>query len=86
MQRGIRVADSSVSGLGGCPYAKGATGNLATEDLLYLLDDLGFETGINLDRLVDTGNWICKTMGRANASRASQALMAKRIKQQRRQG
>uniref|UniRef100_A0AC35TTN1 Hydroxymethylglutaryl-CoA lyase, mitochondrial n=1 Tax=Rhabditophanes sp. KR3021 TaxID=114890 RepID=A0AC35TTN1_9BILA len=74
LNKGIRTADSSVAGLGGCPYAKGATGNLATEDLVYLLHDLGFETGINLEELVATGNWICAKMGRVNSSRAGLAL------------
>ncbi|KAI6184709.1 3-hydroxymethyl-3-methylglutaryl-CoA lyase, cytoplasmic [Aphelenchoides bicaudatus] len=86
IERGIRVADTSVSGLGGCPYAKGATGNLATEDLLYLLEDMGFETGINLDRLVQTGEWICQKMERSNSSRAARAILAKQFKQSRRQG
>ncbi|KAI6227677.1 3-hydroxymethyl-3-methylglutaryl-CoA lyase, cytoplasmic [Aphelenchoides fujianensis] len=86
IERGIRVADSSVSGLGGCPYAKGATGNLATEDLVYLLDDLGFESGVDLDRLVATGAWICSKMGRQNSSRAARALLSKRFKEERRAG
>ncbi|KAI6178960.1 3-hydroxymethyl-3-methylglutaryl-CoA lyase, cytoplasmic [Aphelenchoides besseyi] len=86
IERGIRVADSSVSGLGGCPYAKGATGNLATEDLLYLLDDLGFDTGVNLDRLIDTGSWICQKMQRPNSSRVARAIMSKRFKEERRMG
>ncbi|CAJ0609098.1 unnamed protein product [Cylicocyclus nassatus] len=77
IEKGIRVADSSIAGLGGCPYAKGATGNLATEDLVYLLHDLGFDTGIDLDKLVDTSIWICKKMGRQNASRVTRALTAK---------
>ncbi|KAJ1351704.1 hypothetical protein KIN20_007823 [Parelaphostrongylus tenuis] len=78
IEKGIRVADSSIAGLGGCPYAKGATGNLATEDLVYMLHDMGFDTGIDLDKLIETSMWICSKMGRSNASRAARALMAKR--------
>uniref|UniRef100_A0AC34GKX0 Hydroxymethylglutaryl-CoA lyase n=1 Tax=Panagrolaimus sp. ES5 TaxID=591445 RepID=A0AC34GKX0_9BILA len=74
IEKGIRVADSSIAGLGGCPYAKGATGNLATEDLVYMLQDMGFDTGINLSKLVKTANWICEQMGRNNISRSSTAL------------
>jgi len=81
IERGIRVADSSVAGLGGCPYAKGATGNLASEDLVYMLEDLGFDTGINMDKLVETGGWICGLMGRNNVSRSSNAILAKKRKQ-----
>jgi hydroxymethylglutaryl-CoA lyase len=77
-QLGLRVFDSSVSGLGGCPYAKGATGNVATEDLVYLLHGLGAETGIDLDSLVDCGAWISEQLGRANGSRVGRALLAKR--------
>ncbi|ETN75274.1 putative hydroxymethylglutaryl-CoA lyase [Necator americanus] len=79
IEKGIRVADSSVGGLGGCPYAKGATGNLATEDLVYMLHDLGYETGIDLDKLVETSMWICSRMGRQNTSRAANAINAKRL-------
>ncbi|CAD5213366.1 unnamed protein product [Bursaphelenchus xylophilus] len=84
IEKGIRVADASISGLGGCPYAKGATGNLATEDLLYMLNDLGFETGVDLDRLIETGQWICKEMGRENASRAGRALLTRKERQSKR--
>ncbi|KHJ99495.1 HMGL-like protein, partial [Oesophagostomum dentatum] len=79
IEKGILVADSSVAGLGGCPYAKGATGNLPTEDLVYMLHDLGFETGVDLDMLVDTSLWICARMGRQNASRVARAISAKRF-------
>src|SRR5689334_12739401 len=58
MELGVATFDSSVSGLGGCPYAKGASGNVATEDVVYLLEGLGIETGIDLEKLVDTGAWI----------------------------
>ena len=75
---GLRVFDSSVSGLGGCPYAKGATGNVATEDVVYLLQGLGADTGVDLDALVDCGAWISERLGRANGSRVGRALLAKR--------
>jgi hydroxymethylglutaryl-CoA lyase len=71
---GIRVVDSSVAGLGGCPYARGATGNVATEDVVYLLQGLGLETGVDLPALVATGQWISNTLGRDNNSRAGRAL------------
>ena len=77
-QFGLRAFDSSVGGLGGCPYAKGATGNVATEDVVYLLHQLGAETGIDLDRLVDCGEWINAQLGRASASRVGRAMLAKR--------
>jgi hydroxymethylglutaryl-CoA lyase len=77
-QFGLRAFDSSVGGLGGCPYAKGATGNVATEDVVYLLHQLGAQTGVDLDRLVDCGDWINAQLGRASASRVGRALLAKR--------
>jgi len=77
-QFGLRVFDSSVAGLGGCPYAKGATGNVATEDLVYLLHGLGARTGIDLDALVDCGDWISRQLGRPTASRVARALLARR--------
>ena len=70
--------DSSVAGLGGCPYAKGATGNVATEDVVYLLHGLGADTGIDLDKLVDCGAWISAVLNREVGSRVSRALLAKR--------
>src|SRR5882757_2130928 len=78
LQVGISTFHASVAGLGGCPYAKGATGNLATEDLLYMLHGLGIETGIDLDAVVATGKWICSELGRMPDSRACRALWAKR--------
>ncbi|HRO58662.1 MAG TPA: hydroxymethylglutaryl-CoA lyase [Burkholderiaceae bacterium] len=75
---GLRVFDSSVSGLGGCPYAKGATGNVATEDVVYLLQGLGADTGVDLDALIDCGAWISERLGRQNGSRVGRALLAKR--------
>lgn len=75
---GVSVFDSSVAGLGGCPYAKGATGNVATEDVLYMLNGLGIETGINLDLLVDAGARISQVLGRENGSRVARAVLAAR--------
>ncbi|NWL77669.1 hydroxymethylglutaryl-CoA lyase [Pseudomonas taiwanensis] len=75
---GIAVFDSSVAGLGGCPYAKGATGNVATEDVLYLLNGMGIETGIDMGKLVDAGQRICAVLGKENGSRVARAILAKR--------
>ncbi len=75
---GVRTFDSSIAGLGGCPYAKGATGNVATEDVVYLLRGLGAETGIDLDELVGCAGWISEVLGRAPNSRVSRAMLAKR--------
>ncbi|MCL6415278.1 hydroxymethylglutaryl-CoA lyase [Aestuariirhabdus sp. Z084] len=72
--RGIRVIDSSVAGLGGCPYAKGASGNVATEDVVYLLNGLGIEHGIDLTKLVETGQFITQALGRSNGSRVGNAM------------
>jgi len=74
LEAGIRCFDASVAGLGGCPYAKGATGNLATEDLVYLLHSGGFETGINLEKLASAGNKISDVLGRENQSSVGKAL------------
>lgn len=76
---GLRTFDSSISGLGGCPYAKGATGNVATEDVVYLLQGLGADTGIDLDALVDTSAWISQRLGRELGSRVARAMLAKRV-------
>jgi len=73
---GISVFDSSVAGLGGCPYAKGATGNIASEDVVYLLHGMGIETGIDLDRLIAAGQRISGVLGRANGSRVARARSA----------
>jgi len=78
MEVGIHIFHSSVAGLGGCPYAKGATGNVATEDVLFLMQGLGIRTGINLDKVVDAGQFISQHLGRKAVSRAGNALMAKR--------
>ena len=74
LERGIAVVDSSVAGLGGCPYAKGASGNVASEDVLYMLNGLGVETGVNLDKLADSGSLICEYLGRASSSKVAAAL------------
>ncbi|EDM46955.1 hydroxymethylglutaryl-CoA lyase [Marinobacter algicola] len=74
LEEGISVIDASVAGLGGCPYAKGASGNVATEDVLYLLNGLGIETGVDLDKLVATGEWISEQLKRHNGSKVGQAL------------
>ncbi len=73
---GVRVFDAAVSGLGGCPYAKGATGNLATEDLVYMLDGMGVETGVDLDALIAAGSYLCEALGRSTASRVARARQA----------
>ena len=78
LQMGVWQFDASVAGLGGCPYAKGATGNVATEDVVYLLHGMGIETGIDLDKLVDAGKFISDFLGRKPNSRAASALLAKR--------
>jgi len=78
LETGVAIFHSSVAGLGGCPYAKGATGNVATEDVLYLLHGLGIRTGIDLDQVVDAGQFISAHLGRPAASRAGNALAAKR--------
>lgn len=75
---GVRIFDSSVGGLGGCPYAKGATGNVATEDLVYLMEGLGANTGVDLNLLVTTASWICDKLGREVQGRTARALLAKR--------
>ena len=77
MEAGVATFDSSVAGLGGCPYAKGATGNVATEDLLYLLEGLDIETGIDMTRLRLAGRYICDFLGRQPASRVARALDAR---------
>lgn len=79
MELGISIFHSSVSGLGGCPYAKGATGNVATEDVIYMLNGLGIETGVDLDKVVDAGIFISNFLNRKSASRAGNAIAAKRV-------
>ncbi|RLV59735.1 hydroxymethylglutaryl-CoA lyase [Parashewanella curva] len=75
LDTGIKTFDSSVAGLGGCPYAKGASGNLATEDLIYMLHGLGLDTGINLEKLAHSGDKICKALGRNNGSKVALTLL-----------
>jgi hydroxymethylglutaryl-CoA lyase len=70
------VLDSSVSGTGGCPYAKGATGNVASEDVVYMLHGLGIDTGIDLGRLVEAGRWLAALLGRDSGSKVTRALAA----------
>ena len=78
MELGVAIVDSSVAGLGGCPYAKGASGNVATEDVLYMLHGLEIETGVDLDRVCAAGAAICAILGRPPTSKAARALGAKR--------
>ena len=78
LELGIHTFDTSVAGLGGCPYAKGATGNVATEDVVFMLHGMGIETGINLDKLVDAGAYISDFLGRKPNSRTAVALLNKR--------
>jgi len=73
MEEGVRVFDASVSGLGGCPYAPGAAGNVATEDLVYMLNGMGVETGVDLDKLIAAGAFICGKLGRETQSRVAKA-------------
>jgi len=78
LEMGVHVFDASVAGLGGCPYAKGATGNVATEDVVFLLNGLGIQTGVNLDALASAGAWISAELGRPPVSRVGRALLAKK--------
>ena len=78
LELGVATADSSVAGLGGCPYAKGASGNVATEDIVYMLDGLGVATGVDLAKVYDAGRFICDALGREPASKVAKALASKR--------
>lgn len=80
LEFGVATFDSSVAGLGGCPYAKGATGNVATEDVLYMLDGMGIATGVDMQGLLDAAEFICDHLDRPTVSRAGRALSAKRRK------
>ncbi|XP_032071049.1 3-hydroxymethyl-3-methylglutaryl-CoA lyase, cytoplasmic [Thamnophis elegans] len=73
MQMGVHVVDSSVSGLGGCPYAKGATGNVATEDVIYMLNGMGINTGVDLYKVMEAGNFICRALNKKTSSKVAQA-------------
>ena len=81
LQLGVATVDSSVAGLGGCPYAKGASGNVASEDVVYMLDGLGIETGVDLERLFHAGQFICSALGRAPASKTALAMAAGRARE-----
>ncbi|WP_028917759.1 hydroxymethylglutaryl-CoA lyase [Pseudoxanthomonas sp. J35] len=74
VEAGVRVADSAVAGTGGCPYARGASGNVASEDLVYMLHGMGIDTGIDLDALADTGRWLASRLGRHTGSKVGRAL------------
>jgi len=78
LEMGVHTFDTSVAGLGGCPFAKGATGNVATEDVVFMLRGMGIETGVDLDALVESGGFISDVLGRAPVSRAGKALLIKR--------
>lgn len=77
LEHGVRIFDSSVGGLGGCPYSKGATGNLSTEDLIHTVHSLGMHTGVSLEEMSRIGNWISGELGRGNDSRAGKATLAR---------
>jgi isopropylmalate/homocitrate/citramalate synthase len=78
LEHGIRVIDASCAGLGGCPYAKGASGNVATEDVVYLLDSMGVSTGVDLDRILETSRFILAALNRTSLSKVAMAMSAKR--------
>ncbi|XP_037541406.1 3-hydroxy-3-methylglutaryl-CoA lyase, cytoplasmic [Nematolebias whitei] len=73
LQMGVSVVDSAVAGLGGCPYAQGSTGNISTEDVLYMLHGMGIQTGVNLDKVIESGDFICNALGRKSNSKVAQA-------------
>lgn len=79
LQMGVSVVDSSISGLGGCPYAPGASGNVATEDVVYMLDGLGIETGVDIKKLVDVSYFISDSLGRKPSSKVSLALKCSKL-------
>jgi len=78
LELGVRTFDASVAGLGGCPYAAGASGNVATEDVVYMLHGLGMDTGVDLDKLVEIGRWICAVLRREPSSKVNRAIAAKK--------
>ena len=78
LEMGITVVDSSVGGLGGCPYAKGASGNVATEEVVYMLRGLGVDTGVDLEKLMDAGQFMSVALGRPTGSKVSRALLSKK--------
>ena len=77
MQVGVSIFHASVAGLGGCPYAKGASGNVATEDVVYMLQGMGVHTGVDLDLLAETGRWLAARLGRTTHSKVGEALAAR---------
>ena len=77
LEEGVAVVDSAVSGTGGCPYAKGASGNVASEDVVYMLHGLGIRTGIDLDALAEVGGWLAALLGHENGSKVGKALAAR---------
>ena len=77
---GIRVVDASVGGLGGCPYARGASGNVATEEVVYMLNGMGVDTGVDLLQLIDAGQYISNALNRDTQSKVSRALATKKFK------
>jgi hydroxymethylglutaryl-CoA lyase len=79
LEAGVAVVDSSVAGLGGCPFAPGASGNVATEDVLYMMNGLGIHTGVDLDKLIDAGLFICDLLYRSSGSKVAQARMSSRV-------
>lgn len=81
LEHGVRTFDSSVGGLGGCPYSPGATGNVATENMIYFMETLGMETGVDLDAVSDIGAWISEELGRANDSTVGKAVLGARARQ-----
>lgn len=82
LEYGLRTFDSSVGGLGGCPYSPGATGNVATEDVMYALRDSRYETPGDLTKVAEVGTWISKALNRPNSSRVGKALEARRAREQ----
>ena len=76
LEEGVRVVDTAISGTGGCPYAKGASGNVATEDVVYMLEGMGMATGIQLNNLIDTGRWLSQLLGRETGSKVNRASIA----------
>ena len=79
LEVGISIFDSSIAGLGGCPYSPGATGNVSTEDVLYMLEGMGIETGVNMNKLLIAAEYICDHLGRPTSSRAGRAFLSKRL-------
>ena len=71
---GVSIVDASVAGLGGCPYAKGSSGNVATEDVVYMLHGMGIRTGVDIQQLADAGDYICKKLGKSSSSKVARAL------------